>query len=575
MMRPVLEVENLSVDLQSDGEWRSVVRHISFTLDAGQTLALVGESGSGKSVTAAAIMRILPKKSTRVTGSVLLNGQALLPLSEKQMRAVRGGDIGIVFQEDCLNPVLTIGYQLMEHLIQHQQLSRRQARQEAIGLLKKVRLSAAETRMDDYPHQLSGGMRQRVMIALALAGRPKVLIADEPTTALDVTIQAQIMALLKQLQREEGMAVLFITHDMGLVAEMADRTLVMQAGEVKETNLTAALFAHPQDTYTARLLAAARHDALPPTAPSAAEPLLEIEGLTCRFNLRGGLLGRVKQRVHAVEQISLQLRRGETLALVGESGSGKSTLGRALVGLVAPQAGRVLLNGEQIVAPGLPLRTDRACRVQMIFQDPWSSLNARMTVGEAIAEPWIYHRHGDRHQARERVSELLKLVGLTPGMATRYPNEFSGGQRQRICIARALIMEPEVIIADESVSALDALVKMQVMQLLSDLQHKLGTAFLFISHDMSVVRQFSHRVAVMQRGVIVETGRNEDIFQRAQHPYTRRLLSAVPVADPSRRSRAPELDNSEIVHAVMPANADVPTLVYRQIAAEHQVVVNR
>jgi len=574
-MRPVLEVENLSVDIQSDGEWRSVVRHISFTLDAGQTLALVGESGSGKSVTAAAIMRILPAHNVRVTGSVLLNGQALLPLSEKQMRAVRGGDISIVFQEDCLNPVFTIGYQLTEHLIQHQQLSRRQARQEAIALLKKVRLSAAEKRMDDYPHQLSGGMRQRVMIALALAGRPKVLIADEPTTALDVTIQAQIMALLKLLQREEGMAVLFITHDMGVVAEMADRTLVMQAGEVKETNSTAALFARPQDPYTARLLAAARHDARPPTATAAANPLLEIEGLSCHFNLRGGLLGRVKQRVHAVEQISLQLRRGETLALVGESGSGKSTLGRALVGLVAPQAGRVLLNGEPIVAPGLPLRTDLARRVQMIFQDPWSSLNARMTVGETIAEPWIYHRLGDRRQARERVARLLQLVGLTPDMATRYPNEFSGGQRQRICIARALILEPEVIIADESVSALDALVKMQVMQLLSELQQKLGTAFLFISHDMSVVRQFSHRVAVMQRGVIVETGRNEDIFQRAQHPYTRRLLSAVPVADPSRRSLAPELDNSEVAHAVMPVNTAVPPLVYRQIALEHQVVVNR
>lgn len=574
-MRPVLEVENLSVDIQSDGEWRSVVRHISFTLDAGQTLALVGESGSGKSVTAAAIMRILPAHNVHVTGSVLLNGQALLPLSEKQMRAVRGGDISIVFQEDCLNPVFTIGYQLTEHLIQHQQLSRRQARQEAIALLKKVRLSAAEKRMDDYPHQLSGGMRQRVMIALALAGRPKVLIADEPTTALDVTIQAQIMALLKLLQREEGMAVLFITHDMGVVAEMADRTLVMQAGEVKETNSTAALFARPQDPYTARLLAAARHDARPPTAPAAANPLLEIEGLSCHFNLRGGLLGRVKQRVHAVEQISLQLRRGETLALVGESGSGKSTLGRALVGLVAPQAGRVLLNGEPIVAPGLPLRTDLARRVQMIFQDPWSSLNARMTVGEAIAEPWIYHRLGDRRQARERVARLLQLVGLTPDMATRYPNEFSGGQRQRICIARALILEPEVIIADESVSALDALVKMQVMQLLSELQQKLGTAFLFISHDMSVVRQFSHRVAAMQHGVIVETGRNEDIFQRAQHPYTRRLLSAVPVADPSRRSRAPELDNSEVAHAVMPVNTAVPPLVYRQIALEHQVVVNR
>ncbi|POP47331.1 glutathione ABC transporter ATP-binding protein GsiA [Superficieibacter electus] len=573
-MTPVLQVDNLCVDIQSDSQWRSVVRQVSFVLEAGKTLALVGESGSGKSVTAAAIMRLLPEHNTRITGSVTLNGQALLPLSEKQMRAVRGGDIGIVFQEDCLNPVFTIGYQLSEHLIQHQQMRRREARQEAIGLLKKVRIPAAEKRMQDYPHQLSGGMRQRVMIALALAGRPKVLIADEPTTALDVTIQAQIMALLRQLQREEGMAILFITHDMGVVAEMADRTLVMQAGEVKEMNATADLFAHPRHDYTARLLAAARHLIHPPALPAVAEPLLEVEGLTCRFNLRAGVLGRVTQRIHAVEQISLQLNRGETLALVGESGSGKSTLGRTLVGLVAPQAGRVRLNGEEILAAGRPLRTDLARRVQMIFQDPWSSLNPRMTIGEAIAEPWVYHHPGERRQARDRVAELLHLVGLTPEMASRYPNQFSGGQRQRICIARALMLEPDVIIADESVSALDALVKMQVMQLLSELQQKFGTAFLFISHDMSVVRQFSHRVAVMQRGVIVEAGRNEDIFHRAQHSYTRRLLGAVPVADPARRNRTPELDNSEIAHAIMPVNTVIPPLVYRQVAAEHQVVVN-
>lgn len=557
-MAPLLMVNNLSVEIWTDGEWLRVVNDISFSLEANQTLALVGESGSGKSVTAAALLRILPEKKTRISGDVSLNGRSLLQLTESQMRAVRGGDIGIVFQEDSLNPVLTIGYQLMEHLRQHQRLSGRQARLEAIALLKKVRISAAETRMGEYPHQLSGGMRQRVMIALALAGRPKLLIADEPTTALDVTIQAQIMALLKQLQHEEGMAILFITHDMGLVAEMADRTLVMQSGRLKETNHTAALFAHPQDEYTRRLLAAARHDAPPPPSPEAASPLLEVEGLSCRFDIHQGIFGRVKQRVHAVEQVSLRLQRGETLALVGESGSGKSTLGRALVGLVNPQAGSVRLDGEEIIAPGRTARGRLARRIQMIFQDPWSSLNARMTVGEAIAEPWIFHGLGDSRQARDRVAELLNLVGLSPHMATRYPNEFSGGQRQRICIARALILEPSVIIADESVSALDALVKTQVMTLLSQLQQQLGMAFLFISHDMSVVRQFSHRVAVMQSGVIVEAGRNQDIFQRARHAYTRRLLAAVPVADPSRRNRIFTLDNSEIPHALMPVKSIIP-----------------
>ncbi len=576
-MEPLLEVKQLSVDLLVDGHWVSIVSDISFSLDAGQTLALVGESGSGKSVTASALLRILPADKSRLRGEIALAGESLLQLDETRMRAIRGGEIAIVFQEACLNPVFTVGYQLIEHLKQHRGLTGRQARQEAIALLEKVRMPAALERLDEYPHQLSGGMRQRVMIALALAGRPKVLVADEPTTALDVTIQAQIISLLKQLQREEGMAILFITHDMALVAEMADRTMVMKGGRLLEENATPTLFRQPQHAYTRLLLAAASGEAIavPAVLDERAPVLLAVESLTCRFDIRKGLFSRVASRVHAVEQVSFHLKRGETLALVGESGCGKSTLGRTLVGLVAARAGRVMLDGEPIIFPGKRQPGRWARRIQMIFQDPWASLNARMTVGDAIAEPWLAHGLGNRRQAQEKVAELLGLVGLSPAMATRYPNEFSGGQRQRICIARALILEPAAIVADESVSALDAAVKAQIIALLGDLQRKLGLALVFISHDMSVVRRFSHRVAVMQRGVIVETGSNEDIFARPQHPYTRRLLAAVPVADPGRRDRVLTLDNSEIPSPLMPANAVIPELRYHQIAPGHHMVINR
>lgn len=596
-MQPVLSVNNLDVAFRKDGHWLPIVHQVSFDIGAQETVAVVGESGSGKSVTALAIMQLLPPDRTRIRGTIRLGEQSLLALDADQMRQIRGSDIAMVFQEPCLNPVFTIGFQLVEALLLHRPLSRREAQLEAIQLLKKVRIPAADARFHEYPHQLSGGMRQRVMIALALAGQPKLLIADEPTTALDVTIQAQILSLLKTLQREEGMAVLFITHDMGVVAEIADRTLVMKEGRSVEFNQTSQLFTTPEHAYTRALLAAVplpgqmdgiaqplRYPAVNPengqiatVEPSASTvvfdrpPLLEVQNLTTRFAIRRGFFSRLVGRVHAVEQVSFQLRAGETLALVGESGCGKSTIGRTLMGLVTPTAGKVWLNGHPALVGGKKQLADWRKSVQMVFQDPYASLNSRMTVGDAIAEPFLVHRLGDKRQARARVAELLTLVGLNEAMASRYPHEFSGGQRQRICIARALILQPALLIADESVSALDASVKSQIINLLLDLQEKLGLAYLFISHDMAVVERFSHRVAVMYRGQIVETGSREAIFNRPQHPYTRRLMAAVPIPDPTRRQMMGTIDNTEIVSPIYPPNAVIPPVQYDEVASGHWV----
>ncbi|MDX5630615.1 MULTISPECIES: ABC transporter ATP-binding protein [unclassified Brenneria] len=596
-MQPVLSVSNLEVDFRKDDQWLPIVRQVSFDIGAQETVAVVGESGSGKSVTALAVMRLLPADRVRIRGGIHLGERSLLSLDEERMRRIRGRDMAMVFQEPCLNPVFTIGFQLAEALRLRRPLSRREARREAIRLLKKVRIPAAENRYDDYPHQLSGGMRQRVMIALALAGQPKLLIADEPTTALDVTIQAQILALLKTLQREEGMAVLFITHDMGVVAEIADRTLVMQSGRSVEFNQTARLFAAPAHPYTQALLAAVplpgqmdgvahplRYpDALGESGPAgdvaparstvdmSRPPLLEVQNLTTRFDIRRGLFSRLVGRVHAVEQVSFQLYAGETLSLVGESGCGKSTIARTLMGLTPPTGGTIVVQGRPVVSGESKRLAELRKSVQMVFQDPYASLNSRMTVGEAIAEPFLAHRLGDRRQALARVDELLTLVGLSAEMAGRYPHEFSGGQRQRICIARALILQPALLIADESVSALDVSVKAQIINLLLDLQARLGLAYLFISHDMAVVERFSHRVAVMYRGQIVETGPREAIFNQPRHPYTRRLMAAVPIPDPSRRQLIREIDNTEILSPIFPPDITVPPVRYDEVAPGHLV----
>jgi peptide/nickel transport system ATP-binding protein len=601
MTSPILSVSNLTTSFRVEGLWKPVVRNISFDIKPQETLAVVGESGSGKSVTALSIMRLTPPSSSKIEGSIKLNGKELLTLPDAQMREIRGNEIAMIFQEPMtsLNPVLTIGFQIAEALILHRGLSRSAAEAETIRLLEKVKIPSAKSRFHEYPHRFSGGMRQRVMIAMALACKPKLLIADEPTTALDVTIQAQILELIKQLQHEEGMSVLFITHDMGVVAEIADRTVVMYNGDEIETGPTEDIFANPQKPYTKSLLSAVPRlgsmegrrrpmrfpvvdrltgqsdvpTEVPDTVQAAERPVLEVAGLTTRFEIRSGLLSSVKGRVHAVENVSFSLKAGETLALVGESGCGKSTTGRSVLRLVEPLSGSVLLDGVDVLKLGQTELREQRKRMQMIFQDPFASLNPRMNVGAAIAEPLLINNLASRSEARDKVADLLKRVGLLPEMANRFPHEFSGGQRQRICIARALAVEPRLIVADEAVSALDVSVKAQVVNLMLDLQARMGLGYLFISHDMAVVERVSHRVAVMYLGEIVEIGPREAIFGNPQHPYTKRLLAAVPIADPARRLQKRPVSNDEIKSPIRPADYVPPVRQYREVSPGHAVMI--
>ncbi|OSJ22992.1 glutathione ABC transporter ATP-binding protein GsiA [Bradyrhizobium japonicum] len=597
----MLSVAGLTTSFLRERQWIPVVRDVSFDIAAKETVAIVGESGSGKSVTALSIMRLIPKESGRVEGRVTLAGRDLLTLSEASMTDVRGNDVAMIFQEPMtsLNPVLTIGFQIAEALIQHRGLSRAAAEAETIRLLDRVRIPAAASRFHEHPHRFSGGMRQRVMIAMALACKPKLLIADEPTTALDVTIQAQILELLKELQQEEGMSILFITHDMGVVAEIADRTVVMYGGQAVETDATARIFAAPSHPYTSALLAAVPRlgsmggrtrpmrfpivdkvtgtsdepTETPETVSTAERPLLEVSNLTTRFPIRSGLFGKVSGRVHAVENISFTLRAGETLALVGESGCGKSTTGRSILKLTEPDSGTVLVDGQDVLAMNARTLRDFRKQMQIVFQDPFASLNPRMSVGTAIAAPLLANGLATASQARDKVADLLVRVGLTADMAARFPHEFSGGQRQRICIARALALGPKLIVADEAVSALDVSVKAQVVNLMLDLQASMGLAYLFISHDIAVVERMSHRVAVMYLGEIVETGPRAALFGNPQHPYTKKLMAAVPVPDPSRRGTKRETSNDEIRSPVRAPDYQPPVRQYREVSPGHVVQV--
>ncbi|MGR9353901.1 ABC transporter ATP-binding protein [Rhizobium leguminosarum] len=599
---PVLSVRNLTTSFLVDGDWKPVVRDVSFDVMPGETVAIVGESGSGKSVTSLSIMRLLAKGSSRIDGAITLNGKDVLTLSEKEMRQVRGNDAAMIFQEPMtsLNPIFTIGRQISEALTCHGDIGKAEARAETVRLLEKVRIPNAAARFDEYPHQFSGGMRQRVMIAMALASRPKLLIADEPTTALDVTIQGQILDLIKMLQEEEGMSVLFITHDMGVVAEIADRTIVMYRGEAMETGTTDDIFHRGRHPYTRALLSAVprlgsmadrkwplRFPVIDTTTGERREPvevadtvdrrrtpILEVKNLVTRFDIRGGLLGRKTGAIHAVEDVSFDLFQGETLSLVGESGCGKSTTGRSITRLVQPNGGSVSLDGYDVLSlDAVSLRRMRRS-IQMIFQDPFASLNPRMTVGAAVAEPITEHGLGTRAQARDKAADLLERVGLKPDMMKRYPHEFSGGQRQRICIARALALDPKVIVADESVSALDVSIKAQVCNLLMDLQQSLNLAFLFISHDMAVVERVSHRVAVMYLGEIVEIGPRAELFSNPQHAYTKKLMAAVPVPDPSGRGIKRNLGTDELKSPVRPVGYVAPPRRYREVTAGHLVRVD-
>ena len=571
---PVLRVEGLCVSVRSEGGLKPLVTDLSFDLKQGETLAIAGESGSGKSITSLAIMGLLPPPAVRVTGGrVLLSGQELTTLPEADLRAIRGDRIAMIFQEPmtCLNPVMTVGAQLTEATRAHDPISRSESAKRAVEALRAVRLSEPERRMHQYPHELSGGMRQRVMIAMALALRPEVLIADEPTTALDVTVQRDVLDLLRDLQRDLGTAIILITHDMGVVAEMADRVVVMRQGRQVETALTPDLFTRPQADYTRALLAAVpRLGQGVSRPPVASDPVARLTDVVVRYPLRGGLLGLVTQNIHAVEHVSFDIRKGETFALVGESGCGKSTIAKALVGL-APHSGRIEIAGQPLEGLAIQGLKDMRRRVQMVFQDPMAALNPRMRVGALIGEPLVIHGIGDPASQREKAADLMTRVGLESGHLDRYPHEFSGGQRQRICIARALALQPDLIIADESVSALDVSVQARVLDLLRALQSEFGMSYLFISHDMAVVDNISDRVAVMYLGQIVEMGTRSQIFGNPQHPYTQRLISSVPIPDPRHRRTASPRPSSEVPSPLNRPGQEPKRVILRDIGEGHMV----
>jgi peptide/nickel transport system ATP-binding protein len=555
---PVLSVRGLTIEVATDAGRRTVVDDLAFDVAKGETLCIAGESGSGKSMTALSIMRLLPAPAARIrSGSIHLAGRELTALAERDMRRVRGGEVAMIFQEPMtsLNPVLTIGRQLTEAIRAHQGASRQEARKTAIDTLTAVRIGEPERRLRQYPHELSGGMRQRVMIAIALACNPKLLIADEPTTALDVTVQDQILSLIRTLQRDFGTALVLITHDMGVVAEMADRVVIMRAGREVETGPVDGIFATPRQPYTRDLLAAVPRlgtmAGLPDTPQrSISSPLVEVTDLEVSFGLGGGFLRRRQRRVQAVAGISFTVGTGETLALVGESGCGKSTTGKALVGLV-PWTGGIRITGKSVKS--IDRKALKAMRrdIQMVFQDPYASLDSRMTVGDLVGEPMLVHGLARGSELRDRVASLFRRVGLEPEHMRRHPHEFSGGQRQRISIARALSLSPKIIVADESVSALDVSVQARILSLLQQLQADLGVSYVFISHDMAVVEKISHRVAVMYRGQIVEMGTRRQVFEDPRQAYTRRLLDAVPIPDPSKRR-----------HLIMRTEGEVPASVH-------------
>jgi ABC-type glutathione transport system ATPase component len=569
----LLDVENLNLAFGG----HVALKGLSFGIEAGETVALVGESGSGKSATALAILRLIERDGGRITGGrILLGGTDLTAASEADMRQVRGNRIAMVFQEPmtALNPVIPLGAQVAEVLRLHRGLDGTAARAAVLEAFGRVRIPQPELRLGQYPHELSGGLRQRVMIAMALACRPDVLIADEPTTALDVTTQAEILALIKALQAETGMAVLFITHDMGVVAEIADRVVVLRQGEGVEVGPVGRIFAAPRADYTRMLMAATPRlgaGAPPPLRDPA--PVLEVENLSVRFALPAPHPFAPAQDFHAVQGASLRIGRGETLGLVGESGCGKSTLARACLRLVPVDEGRVRLCGTAL--EGLDMAALRPLRrhAQMVFQDPYASLNPRLPVADLITEPALIHGTVARADKRDLAAELLRKVGLEPDAMTRFAHQFSGGQRQRLCIARALSVRPALIVADEAVSALDVSVARQITDLLARLQAEDGLSFLFISHDIAVVERVSHRIAVMHAGRIVETGPTERVLRSPAHPYTRRLLSAVPVPDPTQRGRIAAVpDLVPTPSAILPKGQRPPRSPMVEVGPQHFVL---
>lgn len=535
-MTELLNVEQLHTEFETASGNKPAVKGVSFKLEKGKTLVLLGESGCGKSITALSILRLLPMAARIRSGKVLLNGKNLFDLPEYEMRKVRGKKIGMIFQEpqSSLNPVMTCGEQIAESLVLHQGLKGKAQKEKIIELLNSVGIPEPERRMHEYPHQFSGGMKQRIMIAMALAGDPDLLIADEPSTALDVTIQAQVLELMRDLQKKHDMAILFITHDLGVAEQMADHVAVMYQGNIVEYAPAEEFFSNPKHDYSLQLFRsipsrAKRDGEQREPIDTSKKPILKVENLKVHFPIRKGLFKRVVGHMKAVDGVSLEIRSGETVAIVGESGSGKTTMGKGILQLLQTTDGSVNYQGEELTTMSASAMRKKRNDVQIVFQDPFSSMNPRMMIKDIIEEGMLVHGIGNSEAERiEKIDELLVKVGLESEHKFRYPHEFSGGQRQRICIARALAVEPELIVCDEPTSALDVSVQSQILELLRQLQKDYQLAFLFITHNISVVEYLADFVVVMYQGKIVEQGSVEQVLYSPKHDYTKKLLSAVP-----------------------------------------------
>nr|WP_216598151.1 MULTISPECIES: ABC transporter ATP-binding protein [unclassified Ruegeria] len=599
MDQPIAQIKKLRVEFQTKDGPVVGVEDVSFEVKPGETVCIVGESGSGKSVSSLSLMRLVEFGGGEIAGGELLfdrrDGEKmnLAKADQDLMKQIRGNEIGMIFQEPmtALNPVFTVGRQLTEGLRIHKDMTKAQAEQRALELLRQVRIPEPERRLKQYPHELSGGMRQRVVIAMAMACEPRLLIADEPTTALDVTIQAEILALMDRLKRETGTAVMFITHDMAVVAQMADRVVVMFRGNKVEEGTVKEIFENPQHDYTKALLAAVpklgemqgksapepmkllgvEGQKIAPI-PGTEEVLLTVKNLTTRFPVKGGLLRRTISNVHAVEDVSFTLNKGQTLSLVGESGCGKSSAGRSILRLVEPLAGEIDLDGVDIMKLDPSGLRKARLDMQMIFQDPFASLNPQMQLVDQVAEPMRNYGVASGSELQDRVAQLFDKVQLPRSFMRRFPHEMSGGQRQRIAIARALALNPKLIIADEAVSALDVSVQAQVLNLMMELQSELGLSYLFISHDMAVVERVSHYVGVMYLGRIVELGPRARVFENPQHPYTQALMKAVPIADPNKRKSEKDLNFKPIPSPIHPTNYTPEPSQYQEVEAGHFIL---
>ena len=590
----LLDIQEIETEFSTPTGVNKAVDKVSLNLKKGETLAIVGESGSGKSVTAMSILKLIPEPPGKIKGgSINFNGKLLNKCSDKEMRSIRGNDISIIFQEPmtALNPVLTVGSQITETVMRHQNISLKLAKKRALDMLELVKVPEPMRRANQYPHQLSGGMRQRIMIAIALACDPQILIADEPTTALDVTIQAEILSLLNSLKKKTDCSIIFITHDMAVVSQIADRVVVMFEGKKVEEGTVFDILEKPKHPYTKALLSAVpklgdmKNKPYPEAIPVAGtnskkikplkglkEKLLDVKNLTTIFPISTGILGKVVANVRAVEDVSFSINKGQTFSLVGESGCGKSTVGRSILRLEKPANGKVLLEKKDYLQLNKDELKKHRSNMQMVFQDPFASLNPRQKAGSIVDEMLKVHGYKDRDERYEIVSELFLRVGLNSQHMSNYPHEFSGGQRQRVAIARALALNPKLVILDEAVSALDVSVQASVLNLLMELQSEYQLSYLFISHDMAVVERVSHYIGVMYLGRIVEIGSRQTILNNPCHPYTKALLSAVPSTDPRKRKMDSEMRFRKIVSPIHPVGYEPPASEYKRLSEEHLVL---